>query len=82
MTGLSAQILGLKDRGLIRGGMAGDVVVFDPKTVADTATYAEPHQQPRGIGTVIVNGVVTVKDGRMTGNIGGKVLRRAGPVGR
>jgi N-acyl-D-amino-acid deacylase len=82
MTGLSAKILGLKDRGLIRGGMAGDVVIFNPQTVADTATFAEPHQQPRGIDTVIVNGVVTVHEGKMTGSTGGKVLRRTTPVGR
>ncbi|MFI5401280.1 MAG: amidohydrolase family protein, partial [SAR324 cluster bacterium] len=82
MTGLSARILGLKERGLIRGGMAADVVVFDPSTVADTGTYAAPNQQPRGIDTVIVNGVVTVRGGRLSGAIGGKLLRRAGPVGK
>lgn len=82
MTGLSAQILGLKDRGLLRPGMAADVVVFDPKTVADTATFEKPHQQPRGIETVIVNGVVTVRDRKLSGGVGGRVLRRPGLLRR
>ncbi len=76
MTGLSAEILGLKDRGLLRPGFAADVVVFDPKTVADTATFDKPHQQPHGIDTVIVNGVVTVLGRKLTGGVGGRVLRR------
>ena len=82
MTGLSARILGLKDRGLLRVGMAADAVVFDPRTVADTATYAEPNQQPSGIDAAIVNGIVTVRGGQLSGSIGGKLLRRAGPVGK
>jgi N-acyl-D-aspartate/D-glutamate deacylase len=76
MTGLSARILGLKERGLLRPGFAADVVVFDPKTVADTATFDKPHQAPTGIEAVIVNGVVTVHDRKLTGGVGGRVLKR------
>ena len=49
MTSMPAQVLGLKDRGLLREGYWGDVVVFDPDTVADTATYENPKQYPKGI---------------------------------
>ncbi len=76
MTGLSAHILGLKERGLLKPGCFADVVVFDPKTVADTATFDKPHQQPTGIDAVIVNGVVTVRDHVLTGSVGGRVLKR------
>lgn len=76
MTGLTASILGLKDRGLVRTGYAADLVVFDPKTVLDRATFAEPDQPPSGIPAVIVNGVPAVLKGAMTGEAAGRVLRR------
>ncbi|MGH7264084.1 MAG: N-acyl-D-amino-acid deacylase family protein [Candidatus Rokuibacteriota bacterium] len=77
MTGLPARRLGLADRGVIRSGAKADLVVFDPATVADRATYEAPHQYPRGIEHVVVNGRVVVRDGEHTGALPGRVLRRA-----
>ncbi len=74
MTSLPAQIIGLKDRGLLRAGNWADVVVFDPNTIADTATFTEPHQYPTGIPFVFVNGVAVVDNGKITGAAPGKVL--------
>lgn len=78
MASLPAQKLGLKDRGLIREGMWADIVIFDPKTIKDKATYQEPRNTPDGIEYVIVNGVISVEKGEVTGKRGGKVLRRVG----
>jgi len=74
MTSLPAQIIGLKDRGLLRAGNWADIVVFDPNTIADTATFTEPHQYPTGIPFVFVNGVAVVDGGKITGATPGKVL--------
>ena len=76
MTSLPAERLGLRDRGLIREGMWADVTVFDPWEVADRATYEDPKQFPKGIDAVIVNGVVSLRDGELTGQRAGAVLRR------
>jgi len=76
MTSAPAQRLGLKDRGLIREGQFADIAAFDPATIADTATFAEPNQFPVGVKFVLVNGVLTMKDGALTGARAGKVLRR------
>ncbi|MEN6343953.1 MAG: D-aminoacylase [Armatimonadia bacterium] len=59
-TSLPASRLGLTDRGLIREGMKADLVVFDPQSLLDTATYQDPHRYPLGIRYVLVNGVVTI----------------------
>lgn len=75
MTSMPAQKLKLWNRGLIRPGMWADIVVFDPKTIADRATYEDPHQYPKGIYYVLVNGVVTVEEGEHTGALAGNVLR-------
>jgi N-acyl-D-amino-acid deacylase len=64
MTARPADRVHLRDRGRLAVGMAGDLVVLDPATVADTATFANPFQYPVGIGAVIVNGVVAVRDGQ------------------
>jgi dihydroorotase/N-acyl-D-amino-acid deacylase len=80
MTQLPARTLGLKDRGEVREGFAADLVVFDPATVRDTATFTAPHQYPVGITHVLVNGVVTVDGGKFTRARGGKVLR--GPAAK
>ena len=74
--GFPAQRLGLKDRGLVREGLAADLVVFDPDTVIDRATFEEPHQYPYGIPYVIVAGTPVVWEGRNTGARPGRVLRR------
>jgi N-acyl-D-amino-acid deacylase len=76
MTSLPAQRLGFPDRGLLRPGMAADVVCFDPETVRDTATYDEPRRLPDGIPYVIVNGRPVVDDGCRTGELPGRALRR------
>jgi N-acyl-D-amino-acid deacylase len=77
MTSLPAQRLGFKDRGLLRWGMAADVVCFDPATVRDTATYDEPRRLPKGIPYVIVNGRLAIDDERHVGELSGRALRRS-----
>jgi N-acyl-D-amino-acid deacylase len=76
MTQMPAQRLGLADRGVLRVGAAADVVIFDPATVKDQSTFAEPHQYPLGIETVIVNGAVAVERGTATGVRAGRVVLR------
>lgn len=76
MTALPARRLGLADRGRLAEGTHADLVIFDPATVRDTATFENPHQYPEGIPFVIVNGVVTVDAGKFTPARGGRVLRR------
>ena len=76
MTGRPAFRLGLKDRGIIREGYYADIVVFNPETIADRATYEEPTLYPTGIEYVIVNGKITVSKGYETGVRNGKVLWR------
>ena len=68
--------LGLADRGLLRDGMAADIVVFDPATVRSTATWEQPRSFPIGIPWVVVNGEVVVADGVHTGATPGRALRR------
>ena len=70
MTSLPAARLGLADRGKIATGLMADVVVFDPATVADKATYEQPHQYPVGIDYVLVNGQIEVDSGRFTAGAG------------
>jgi N-acyl-D-amino-acid deacylase len=74
MTGMTATRLRLKNRGLLQAGYAADVTVFDPRTVKDESTYAEPHRYPTGIPYVIVNGTVVVDGGRMLAGGTGQVL--------
>lgn len=78
MTSLPAARLRLADRGVIRPGARADLVAFDPETVIDRATYADPHQFPTGIETVIVNGVSVILGGAHTGALPGQVLHRPG----
>ncbi|PYQ96430.1 MAG: hypothetical protein DMF96_18515 [Acidobacteria bacterium] len=78
MSGLTASQLHIKDRGLIKDGMAADLVIFDPATVADRATFTDPFQYPVGIPTVIVNGRVVLDNGRHTGERPGVVIRGRG----
>jgi N-acyl-D-amino-acid deacylase len=75
MTALPASRIHLRDRGRIAPKMAADVVVFDPATIHDTATYAEPFQYPVGISAVIVNGAIALRDGQRGERLTGKPLR-------
>ena len=77
MTTLPASILGLSDRGAIKAGQWADLVLFDPNTVADQATFEDPFQYPVGIDTVLVNGTVVLDEGKHTNARPGKVLQRA-----
>lgn len=78
MTSLPAQTLRLPDRGLLAPGCYADLVVLDPATVRDTATWEEPHRYAIGVRHVVVNGQVAVRDGELTGARAGRRLRRAG----
>lgn len=79
MTQMPAQRLGLSDRGVLRVGAVADVVVFDAGTVVDQSTFTAPHQYPKGVGTVVVNGVVAVENGTPTGARAGTVVTRPRP---
>ncbi len=75
---LPAQRMRLTDRGVLKQGMWADVVVFDPKTVHDVATFDDPNRLSEGMEYVLVNGVPVIENGKMTGALPGKVLRGAG----
>ena len=77
MTGRPAEVFGLKNRGLLKPGMAADVTVFDPRTIIDKGTYTDPRQYPDGILHVFVNGRAAVKNGALQKDVlAGKVLRK------
>ena len=76
MTGASARALGLKNRGTLQPGNAADITIFDPVTIAEQATYEDPHQFASGIHQVIVNGTTVLRDGEHTGALAGRTLRR------
>ena len=78
MTSAVAARLGLTDRGLVSPGMYADLVVFDPATIADRATYERPHQLAVGVREVLVNGTEVWRDGMATGAKPGRALRGAG----
>jgi N-acyl-D-amino-acid deacylase len=78
MTGLPAGNLKLKKRGLLKQGYFADVVVFDPVTIQDHATFEKPHQYSTGVIHVWVNGVQVLKDGEHTGAFPGRVIRGPG----
>ena len=75
VTALPARKIGLADRGVIEPGAFADLVAFDPTTVADQATFEDPHQYPVGIPLVVVNGQVTLRDGEQTGVRAGRAIR-------
>ena len=75
MTSLPAQTFGFRDRGLVREGMAADLVIFDEASVADPSTFESPHQYAAGFSHVVVNGAVVIEDGRLTGARPGAALR-------
>ena len=74
MTSLPAQILGLRDRGMVREGFAADLVLFDLDRIRDRADFFDPHQYPDGIDYVLVNGEFAVEGGVLTGSLSGSVL--------
>lgn len=76
-SGQVAETYGIADRGVLRVGAFADVIVFDPKTIRDEATYLEPTKLASGVKWVFVNGQAAVKDGAVTGTLAGKALRRA-----
>ena len=78
LTGLPATNLELDRRGFLREGMFADVVVFDPQTIADRATFEKPHQFAVGMRHVFVNGVHVLKDGEHTGAKPGRVVHGPG----
>jgi dihydroorotase/N-acyl-D-amino-acid deacylase len=75
---LPAARLHLADRGVLKAGLAADVVVFDQQEITDRATYAEPNQLSVGMRFVLVNGVAVIADGRETLRLPGRVLRGPG----
>jgi N-acyl-D-amino-acid deacylase len=83
MTGLPAAQFGLKDRGRLRAGAHADLVLFDPATIADRATFEQPTKPAAGIASVFVNGRMVWHDGSATGARPGRALRRQelGPMG-
>ena len=80
MTSLPAQILGLRDRGMIREGMHADLAVLDLERLRDKATFFEPHQYPEGVEYVLVNGKFVVENGELTWELPGRVLTPARTV--
>jgi N-acyl-D-amino-acid deacylase len=76
MTSLNANKVGLHDRGLVKIGFAADIVIFNAETVIDQSTYTVPFAYPLGIPYVIVNGLITIKDGEHTGTRAGTALRK------
>ena len=77
-TALPAQRMRLTDRGVLKQGMYADVVVFDPETVRDVATFDDPNRLSEGMDFVMVNGTLVIENGKMTGALPGRVLRGAG----
>ncbi|MBB76891.1 MAG: N-acyl-D-amino acid deacylase [Planctomycetaceae bacterium] len=74
-SGLAADILGLTDRGYLRPGQWADLVLLDPNTYIDTATYQAPHQYATGVRYLFVNGTLAIAKGRLTGVLAGRGLR-------
>jgi N-acyl-D-aspartate/D-glutamate deacylase len=80
-SGLPADILHLPQRGYLKEGYYADLVVFDPATYRDRATFDRPHQYATGVGFVFVNGKAAIEDGKFTGTLAGKALRHESPRG-
>lgn len=78
MTSLPAQRMGLRDRGMLRAGGFADITIFDAATVKDLATFEDPDRPSVGIEYVLVNGVVSLEHGKVTGQLGGRPLRGPG----
>jgi len=81
LTSLPAETLRIQNRGRLAPGFFADVVMFDPATIADRATYEKPHQYSNGVRHVFVNGTQVVRDGEHTGTTPGRVVRGPGYKG-
>jgi len=79
-SGLPADSFGIPERGYLRAGYFADVVVFDPKTFRDTATFEAPHQYATGVRYLFVNGKAAIADGKVTGELAGRALRHHSAV--
>jgi dihydroorotase/N-acyl-D-amino-acid deacylase len=79
-TALPAQRMRFTDRGVLKEFMAADMVIFDPATIKDLATFEQPNQLSQGMDYVLVNGVPVIAEGKMTGALPGKVIRGPGYV--
>jgi N-acyl-D-amino-acid deacylase len=75
MTSLPARTFGFRDRGLVREGLAADLLIFDPAKIEDKATFQKPHQYTEGFDFVLVNGTPIVEDGKLNDTRPGKILR-------
>ena len=78
-SGLPADILKLPQRGYLKAGYYADVVVFDPQTFRDKATFDKPHQYASGVRYLFVNGKLAIDEGKYTDTLAGKVLRHKSP---
>jgi N-acyl-D-amino-acid deacylase len=76
ITSVTARKMGFRDRGQITRDYYADLVLFDPESIIDRASFDNPHQYPDGIQTVIVNGTIVLQDGETTGELSGKILRK------
>jgi dihydroorotase/N-acyl-D-amino-acid deacylase len=81
-TSLAAQRVKLDNRGLLKQDYFADITIFDPQTVSDVATFEDPNRISKGIQYVLVNGVVEIDNGKITGEIGGRPLRGPGYINR
>lgn len=79
-SGVPADVLRLPDRGYLKKGFVADVVVFDPTTLKDLATFENPHQYSEGVRYLFVNGKLAIREGKPTHELAGKVLKHAGPA--
>jgi N-acyl-D-aspartate/D-glutamate deacylase len=79
--GLTAEILGMEQRGVLREGYFADIVVFDARAFAPRATYEEPERLSVGVAYVLVNGVLAIDAAEATGALAGRALARTPPTG-
>ena len=82
MTSQAADRAHLDDRGVLRPGMKADIIVFNPNTIRDVATFDDPHRFAEGVSSVIVNGVPVLREGAMTLALPGRTIRGKGYVKR
>ncbi len=71
---MPANRIGIKDSGLLSPGKKADIVIFDPETIGDKATYQKPHQYPVGIDYVVLSGEIVVDHGQLTGKKPGRII--------